>query len=175
MATMKRNLARLLKQKLPALNKVFAGDPHVLGVFLFGSQADGTATAQRGKTFEDFVLDADLKDAAKYRLQTAVQAMIDIAQHICARLRLKVATDSGECIRTLEKQGLLSRERATTYVKMARFRNVLVHLYGEVDDHRVHEIVGQERDSFRMFLADVDMIIEKYQKKEKNGSKKIGR
>jgi predicted nucleotidyltransferase len=43
---MKRNLSRVLKQKMPALRKLFAGDPRVLGVFLFGSQADGTATAR---------------------------------------------------------------------------------------------------------------------------------
>jgi predicted nucleotidyltransferase len=41
---MKRNLSLTLKRKLPALNKLFARDPRVLGVFLFGSQADGTAT-----------------------------------------------------------------------------------------------------------------------------------
>ena len=41
---MERNLARLLKQKLPKLKRLFASDPRVLGVFLFGSQADRTAT-----------------------------------------------------------------------------------------------------------------------------------
>lgn len=43
---MKRNLSHVLKQKIPALKKLFASDPRVLGVFLFGSQADGTATAR---------------------------------------------------------------------------------------------------------------------------------
>lgn len=45
-AAMKPNLARVLKQKTPALKKLFASDPRVLGVFLFGSQADGTATSR---------------------------------------------------------------------------------------------------------------------------------
>jgi len=40
---MERNL-RVLKQKMAALRRLFASDPRVLGVFLFGSQADGTAT-----------------------------------------------------------------------------------------------------------------------------------
>ncbi|MDE3091671.1 MAG: nucleotidyltransferase domain-containing protein [Chloroflexota bacterium] len=31
---------------MPALKKLFASDPRVLGVWLFGSQADGTATAR---------------------------------------------------------------------------------------------------------------------------------
>ena len=41
---MKKNLARVLKQKLPKLKMFFASDPRVLAVFLFGSQADGYAT-----------------------------------------------------------------------------------------------------------------------------------
>jgi predicted nucleotidyltransferase len=41
---MKRNLPRALSRKLPQLKKIFASDPRVLAVFLFGSQADGTAT-----------------------------------------------------------------------------------------------------------------------------------
>ena len=44
MLPMERNLARRLKQRLPKLKKLFASDARVLGVFLFGSQADGTAT-----------------------------------------------------------------------------------------------------------------------------------
>lgn len=41
---MKGKLSRLLKQKMPALKALFQSDPRVLGVFLFGSQADGFAT-----------------------------------------------------------------------------------------------------------------------------------
>ena len=41
---MRRNLPRVLKQKMSELKKLFARDPRVLGVWLLGSQADGTAT-----------------------------------------------------------------------------------------------------------------------------------
>lgn len=128
--------------------------------------------AKRGRSFEEFINDADVRDAVKYRLQTAIQAMMDISNHICARLRLTVAAEegSGKCIRALEKRGLLSPERATIYAQMIRFRNVLVHLYGEVDDRRVYEIVEKNLDHFRMFLADVDAIIERTHKN--NGKKK---
>ena len=46
MCVMKKNQKLLLKRKLPKLKKLFASDPRVLAVFLFGSQADGTATAR---------------------------------------------------------------------------------------------------------------------------------
>jgi len=122
--------------------------------------------ARRGRSFADFEQDADGRDAVKYRLQTAIQAMIDISNHLCARLHLTVSQDSGECIRALEKQGLIPKDRATMYVKMIRFRNVLVHLYGEVDHHRVHEILENELDYFRMYVMDVDMIVESERKKK---------
>ena len=128
--------------------------------------------ALRGSAFEDFVADADRLDAAKYRLQTAVQAVIDISNHICGRLRFKLSQDSGECIRALEKAGYFPKDRATMYVKMIRFRNVLVHLYGEVDNRRVHEIVENDLNYFRMFILDVDAIVESEQKKKVKLAKK---
>lgn len=93
--------------------------------------------------------------------------MIDISSHICARMRLAVKDDSGECVRSLERAGLIPKERATMYAKMIRFRNVLVHLYGEVDDKRVHEILENELDYFRMFLMDIDAIVERARAKKK--------
>jgi predicted nucleotidyltransferase len=41
---MQKDLRVTLKRKLPALKRLFANDPRVLGVWLFGSQAEGTAT-----------------------------------------------------------------------------------------------------------------------------------
>ena len=121
---------------------------------------------QRGKLFEEFAQDQKSNAAIKYWLQTAIQAVMDISSHICARLRLAVPPDGGECIRTLEKQGLIPQDRATVYVKMIRFRNVLVHLYGEVDNQRVYDILENELDYFRAFMMDVDAIIEAERKKK---------
>lgn len=41
-----RDSRAVLKRRLPELKQLFEGDPRVLGVWLFGSQADGTATPQ---------------------------------------------------------------------------------------------------------------------------------
>ncbi|RIK27277.1 MAG: hypothetical protein DCC52_09485 [Chloroflexi bacterium] len=40
------DLRLALKRKLPALKRLFANNPLVMGVWLFGSQADGTATRE---------------------------------------------------------------------------------------------------------------------------------
>ncbi len=52
-------------------------------------------------------------------------------------------------------------------MKSNRFRNVLVHLYGGLDDKRGHDIIENEQDYFRMFLMDIDAIVESQIKKKK--------
>ncbi|MBI5650436.1 MAG: DUF86 domain-containing protein [Chloroflexi bacterium] len=127
---------------------------------------------KRGRAFEEFARDRDGKDAVKYQLQTAIQALMDITNHLCARLRLKVAENSGECVRALEREGLIPQAHATQYAKMIRFRNVLVHLYGEVDERQVYEIVENNLNDFRQFLVDIDTIVERHQAKEQSDNPK---
>ncbi|MCG3142659.1 MAG: hypothetical protein HDKAJFGB_04187 [Anaerolineae bacterium] len=127
--------------------------------------------AARGRSENDFLNDKDALDATKYRLQTAIQAMMDISNHLCARLNLVTTQDTGECVRALQAQGFFPQDHATMYVKMIRFRNVLVHLYGEVDNKRVYGILENELDYFRMFLMEIDAVVEK-PRQEKKGRKK---
>ena len=68
---MKRNLPRVLKQKMPELKKLFARDPRVLGVWLFGSQADGTATP-RSDIDLAVLFDRDIMYDEELRFELAV-------------------------------------------------------------------------------------------------------
>jgi len=123
----------------------------------------------RQATWEDFQADYLKVEASKHLLQTAIEAMIDICAHFVARLRLKIPKDSAELIRALEKAGLLSKEHADRYVGMVRFRNLVVHLYAEVDDRQVYDILQNNLDDFRAFIADAWRIVQSKQERAKNG------
>lgn len=97
---------------------------------------------------------------------------MDIANHICARYQLVTEPNSGQCIRELQAKGIFSQDHATMYVKMIRFRNILVHLYDEVDNERVHEILEKELDYFRMFMMDIDAVVAKQSKKTRKSTAK---
>lgn len=111
------------------------------------------------RPWEQFSEDAVLVEASKYLLQTAIEAMIDIAGHIVARKRLPVPENSAALMRTLAEAHLIPRDHAETYVKMVKFRNVLVHLYAEVSAREVYDILTNELDDFRQFIQDVWQII----------------
>jgi uncharacterized protein YutE (UPF0331/DUF86 family) len=110
-------------------------------------------------SFEEFSADFTKVEAAKHLLQVAVQAMIDICSHFVARLRLKVPEDSAGLVKTLSKVGLLPPDHAARYVEMIQFRNLVVHLYAEVDDWQTYDILQKDLGDFRLFIADAWRIV----------------
>lgn len=106
-------------------------------------------------TFEEFMADFRNLDAALRRLQTSIEAMIDICAHFVGRLRLGAPDSSAELIEKLKEAGLLSEDHAKRYIEMIKFRNVVVHLYADIDERRVYDILqeGNLRD-FEFFIQD---------------------
>ncbi|CAN5330855.1 DUF86 domain-containing protein [soil metagenome] len=91
------------------------------------------ADANRTELVADRVQLGDLK----YTFQTALEACIDAAHHVVADQGLGVPTSNADAFRQLADAGLVDHDLAQTMGAAARFRNVLVHDYAEVDDQRV--------------------------------------
>lgn len=70
----------------------------------------------------------------KYTFITAIEACVDVAQHICSAEGWGPPSDNGDAVRLLGKHGVLSVGLAESVRKAVGFRNVLVHEYVEVDD-----------------------------------------
>lgn len=85
----------------------------------------------------DVIDDLDRLDAVKYRFVTAIEGLIDAAHHVIASERLRAPTTYADAFAVLGEAGLLDGALAATAQEIARFRNLLVHGYAEVDDERV--------------------------------------
>ncbi len=70
----------------------------------------------------------------KYTFVTAIEACVDVAQHICATEGWGPPADNGDAVWLCGKHGVLTTELAASMRKAVGFRNVLVHDYIEVDD-----------------------------------------
>ena len=70
----------------------------------------------------------------KYTFITAIEASIDVAQHICASEGWGPPADNGDAMRLLGSHGVLAADTADALRKAVGFRNVLVHEYIEVSD-----------------------------------------
>lgn len=73
----------------------------------------------------------------KYTFVTAIEACMDVAQHICAAEGWGPPADNGDAIRLLGEHGVCSRDLARSIRQAVGFRNVLVHEYIRVNDEIV--------------------------------------
>lgn len=97
--------------------------------------------------------DVDALPAVKYRLIVAIEAATDVADHIIASEGLRQATSFADSFASLAEGGWLAADLAASLADAARFRNLLVHQYADVDDRRVLEIL-------RSRLGDLDRFVQ---------------
>ena len=114
------------------------------------------------KTFEDFTSDFRNIDSALHRLQTSIQALLDIGSYIIASLGLKTPNTNAEIIEILGERGYISKDKAETYIKMSQFRNRIVHLYNHIDTETLYDILVNELNDIRGFCTNLLKIIEDY-------------
>ncbi len=83
----------------------------------------------RSLTFEEFVQDPILVSAVERNFQVTIQAALDIASIILADQSAIVPREYKDLFPALAEIGVLPADFARRLVGMAKFRNVLVHLY----------------------------------------------
>jgi uncharacterized protein YutE (UPF0331/DUF86 family) len=90
----------------------------------------------------------------KYLMIAAVEASIDVAQHLCSTEGWGPPRDNGDAMILLGEHTVVTPLIAESMRQAVGFRNVLVHEYVEVDDGIVLARLADLRD-LRTFTASV--------------------
>lgn len=113
-------------------------------------------------SLDEFRSDFRNVQAALHLLQTSIQALIDLAGILVARLALATPRTSHELFERLEEAGRLPPGTAARVAPIVGFRNRVVHLYDRIDEQRVFEIVTTHRadllDMLDMLLAILEDV-----------------
>ena len=107
----------------------------------------------------EFLGNKDKIGSAKYHFVIAIEACIDVANHIISSERYRIPHDNADSFAVLAENGIIPEDKRTAYAAMARFRNRLVHLYWAVDDSLVHEYLQTSIADLQFFLASVSGFI----------------
>lgn len=110
-------------------------------------------------TREEFLSDPDTLDIACYRLLVAIEAALALCYHVSAKRLRKVPDEYAECFTFLYEAKLIPADLMGRLQQMARFRNLLVHVYWKIDYGQVYDVICRNLEDLRAFSAAMARLL----------------
>lgn len=108
-----------------------------------------------GDSFDPEEADYTLQQAVKHSMFEIAEACIDVASHIIAAEGFERPADYAGLFPVLADNGILDEDLADRMADMARFRNVLVHRYGDLELDRLNEFIEEDLGDVASFSAAI--------------------
>jgi uncharacterized protein YutE (UPF0331/DUF86 family) len=113
----------------------------------------------RSMTLEEFLADRDARDIACYRLLLSIEAALALCYHTTARRLRQTPEDNAACFEALHTAGIIDAALSERLRLMARFRNLLVHMYWKVDYEKVFDVLQYSLEDFRVFSRAIAQLL----------------
>jgi len=110
---------------------------------------------------EDIRKDRDRRNMILHAMLVSIQAAIDICTHLISQDGLRRPATYREGFEILSQAGLISRDLAADLSDLAGFRNVLVHIYWDLDIEEVYEILQNDLETLRSFRDEIKGLLSK--------------
>lgn len=114
-------------------------------------------------SLKELKTDRDKRNMVLHAMLVAIQATIDIANHLIAERSLRKPSTYRESFEILSDEGVIPTELANSLSDLAGFRNVLVHIYWGLDLDEVHGVLVSELKNLREFR---ERAVEEVKKKK---------
>ena len=88
-------------------------------------------------------------------LHIMIEMCIDIAGHLISDRKLRVPESYADAFRILNENSIVSDALIEPLVKMAKFRNIIVHQYEKADPEIVISILQRNIDDFQKFSDEI--------------------
>ena len=107
------------------------------------------------RRYQTTQVDAILEHALSHAMQNCIAAVIDIAQHVVSEKMPSPPESYSEAISALGALGVLTQPFADEFSRVAKLRNVLVHLYDNVDHSFLFSLVPNLIRDSKKFVKQV--------------------
>jgi uncharacterized protein YutE (UPF0331/DUF86 family) len=103
----------------------------------------------------EFVNTVAIYGLAERYLHLSIECIINIANILIASLGWRKPGDNAEAMLILGEEGVVSQDFAQTRCAMVRFRNILVHIYLNIDRNRVYDVLQNNLSDLDRFANNV--------------------
>ena len=104
---------------------------------------------------DTFLVDPGLQAQAERWLHLLVEGALDLGNHLIADRGWPSPTTNRGVFRTLTEQGVLDPPLGQKLEDWAGLRNLLVHVYLEIDHQQIHRILRAELGDIEAFASAV--------------------
>jgi uncharacterized protein YutE (UPF0331/DUF86 family) len=92
-------------------------------------------------SFEEFIADPERYGSVERFLHLAIEALIDMGNHVIADSELGVVNWYSDIPKILAEKEFISSELEEKWISMIGFRNTLVHEYIDIDQEIVYDVL----------------------------------
>ena len=108
---------------------------------------------------EEFLSNQDWLDIACHRLLVAIEAALALCYHVSAKRVKRVPEEYAACFGMLGDAGLIPPALVERLKQMARFRNLLVHVYWKMDYGRLYDVISGDLEDLREFAGAITRLL----------------
>ena len=114
-------------------------------------------------TPEEFLQIGLVRDGIYKKIEYSIECVIDVCNIINSDLRLGTPTSEDDITENLRKNKILTEETIKIIEEMKRFRNILVHKYGEIDDKKAFTAISEGLEDFAKIINEIELFLKKNQ------------
>jgi len=114
-------------------------------------------------TEKEFLSDRKNPPFVESYLRKALEAVFDIGRHILAKSYGFKEIEYKTIAKELGKRKVISEELSEVLIKMAGYRNRMVHFYREVTSEELHQIILNNMEDFNRFNREISSFINRYE------------
>lgn len=108
-------------------------------------------SSKRNVSKEELEENYELRSAIERNFQLAIESALDIGEIIISVEGFEKPEDYKSVILILGKHDILPKDFTEQFALAAGFRNILVHMYEEVDINILHDFLHNKLDDFDRF------------------------
>ena len=105
--------------------------------------------------YEDFIHDEIRQASVERFFQLAIESCLNIGNRLLSLFQFEIPVETPETyadiFKGMQKLGIVDEKFAERLVRMAKFRNVLVHLYWEIDRKEIYRMLQKNLEDFVLF------------------------
>lgn len=113
-------------------------------------------------SLEEFLSDKRNPSSAESYLRRSLEAIFDIGRHILAKTYGLKELEYKDIARQLGEKSIVEKDYSKILVKMAGYRNRMVHLYHEVSSEEIYYILQNHLNDLEKFISAIVLFMEKY-------------